>query len=518
VDLEDARSAAPAAPVTPTTALLDYIREHPAEARAEALKAWRAQKRAARSNPNVFCETVLRDEETDELVVQAPHHIAWQELATAHKRLVIWSHVESGKSSQFSVGRVLYELGRNHNLRIAIISSTAGQAEKFLGVIKEYIEHSPELREVFADDPLEPGKLWTQSAVKVRRKSKAKDPSIQAIGIDGALVGARIDLMIFDDILDYDNTRTLHLRNEVWNKIQSSGFMGRLTKNGRLWVVGTAFNDGGGDPGAADALHRFASLWPDRAFKYPVIDEQTGELRWPSRWPQERIDERRGELTPVEFSRQLLCIARSEEDARFKWDWIKRALERGKGRAMAYRLTIIPAGCRVYTGVDLAVQKHSKSDTTVLFTVIIHPNGDREVLEIIGGKFHGPEIVERIIDVHRRFGSIAVVENNAAQDYILQFTRNVSDVPLQSHTTGANKAHPEFGVESIAAEMANGKWIIPNKDGQVHPEVEQWIREMLHYNPAEHVGDRLMACWFAREGSRKTKLRARSFRARFRKR
>jgi hypothetical protein len=221
-------------------ALVDYVRKNPKEARDRAARLRKSRIWKARHDSNAFMEFVLRDELTDDPIVQAPHHVAWQDLATAHKRLVIWSHVEAGKSFQFSVGRTLFELGRNHSLRLAIISATAGQAEKFLDLIKTYIEHSVELREVFADDPLEPGDEWTGSSIKVKRKTRAKDPSIQAIGYDGKLVGARIDGMILDDILDYENTRTEHQRDEVWAKMQSSGIMGRLTEDAFLWVIGTA--------------------------------------------------------------------------------------------------------------------------------------------------------------------------------------------------------------------------------------------------------------------------------------
>jgi hypothetical protein len=110
--------------------------------------------------------------------------------------------------------------------------------------------------------------------------------------------------------------------------------------------------------------------------------------------------------------------------------------------------------------------------------------------------------VAKIIDHHRRFFSICVVENNAAQDFIVQFARGQFAVPIRPFTTGRNKAHPEFGVESIAAEMAGGKWVIPNNEGRCTPEVDAWISEMLYYDPTAHTGDRLMASWFAREGAR----------------
>lgn len=116
--------------------------------------------------------------------------------------------------------------------------------------------------------------------------------------------------------------------------------------------------------------------------------------------------------------------------------------------------------------------------------------------------------MQRIIDTHNRYHSIIAVENNAAQEYILQFTKQVSAVPIVPHHTGSNKVDPIFGVQSIAVEMSNGKWIIPSQGGSCAPEISAWVQEMLYYDPSKHTGDRLMSSWFARELSRKQKPRA----------
>jgi hypothetical protein len=204
----------------------------------------------------------------------------------------------------------------------------------------------------------------------------------------------------------------------------------------------------------------------------------------------------------MEFARQMLCVARDDSASRFKREWIDKAVARGRELGATHGLNAVPPGCKTYTGVDLAVQQHDAADLTVLFTIMVYPNGDRQVMECLSGRWSGPDIVSRIADAHYRWQSIAIVENNAAQDFIIQFARATSAVPVRAFTTGRNKAHPEFGVESLAAEMAAGKWIVPSAGGRPSPEVEAWIQELLFYDPAAHTGDRVMASWFAREGAR----------------
>jgi hypothetical protein len=463
-----------------------------------ALQAKPSMASLAREDPALFAQYVLRDERTGKPIRLAPMHVVWHDLLSKHDRLVIWSHVEAGKTTQVSIARVLWEIGRNPSLRVLVLSNTHSQAAKIVRAIANYIEESAALHEVFPElvpttrnsEPWAPGR-----AVTVSRPNLSKDPTVTASGVHGNVMGARFDLVVLDDVLDWENTRTADARKELVSWLQAT-VAGRLTHFGRMVVVGTAFHP-------EDALHHYArtfSAKEQRAFKYPVVDEY-GNPRWPEAWPAKRIEERRQEVLPGEFARQMLCESRDDAEARFKREWIDIALQRGREKDLCFALRTVPRGCMTFTGVDLAVQQHASADLTVLFTIIVHPNQDREVLDIQAGRWVGPDIVQRIIDTHHRYQSIVMVENNAAQEFILQFARHMSAVPVRPYTTGRSKAHPEFGVESLATEMMNGKWIVPNRAG-IASEVQAWVQEMLYYDPKAHTGDRLMACFLAREAAR----------------
>ena len=462
----------------------------------KVFKGARAQ--FARHDVNTFLELVMKDELTGKSIKQAEMHREWHELLDLYDRLLIWAHVEAGKSSNIVIGRTLWELGRNPNLRFAICSNTYGQAEKMVRSIGRYIERSEALHEVFPD--LVPATPWSSNSLTVRRAVQSKDASVQAVGVHGNILGARIDRLILDDILDYENTRTEAQREDLIRWVQSTLF-GRLTADARVLCVGTAWHP-------RDLYHALSVQWPFK--RYPVIrdtpgDPLMGQPRWPQTWPLDRVEKKRQELSPLEFARQLLCIARDDESARFKREYIESALQRGNG------LTTkpfgfpngVPRGYRCFTGVDLAVSQKDSADLTVLFTILVHPDGTREVVDIESGRWGGPEIVARVISVNKRFGSIVWVENNGAQQFLVQFARSGTAVPIRSFTTtGQNKSHPEFGFESLAAEMASGKWIIPNQGGKMMPEVAAWVDELLQYDPRSHTGDRAMAGWIAREGAR----------------
>lgn len=493
---------------------------------AIAESARRARISAARSDINTFLELVLVNEKTGRPVEQGICHEEWHDACDRHDRVILYSHVESGKSQQMAIGRVLFELGKNPELRTAIISNTFIQARDRVDTVAKYILSSEPLHAVFpglqADVP------WTSGAITVKRQIPKKDPSIRAVGVHGNILGARLDLVIMDDILDFENTRTPRMRQDVWDWYHST-IVGRLTSTARVIVIGTAWHP-------EDILHRLAEQPRWYCMKYPVEDK-VGEPMWPEQWPKDRIDLKRVELGPLEFARQMLCQARDDAEARFQRPWIDQCLEAGEkcqpatsaldffrkhpklappawfsednpeladAMDVIHRMEIGIAG-RFLTGVDLAVQRTSAADETVLFTIYTHPDGRRQPVEVLAGKWTGPEIVRNILSTIKRFGSTALVENNAAQHFILQFALEMGGVvPIFPFTTGKNKVNPVYGVESLAAEFANAFWIIPSKGGvAICPQMQKWIQEMLFYDPNGHTGDRLMASWFARELARR---------------
>jgi hypothetical protein len=457
--------------------------------------------RLARKDCAIFNALCLRDEESGRPIKNAPFHENWHDVASETRNMLIWAHPESGKTQQFAIGRIIWLLGNNPRRRYAILSDTEEQGKKCISAIKGHIESNPVVKDIFPG--LRRGELWRDNAITIERPYGIKDPSVQAFGTDGGRIqGSRLDGLVIDDILTEKNTRTPYQRDKLDQWVRSSAFS-RLGHWAWIVYLANAWHPD-------DQAHRLERLgwWAKR---YAVLDEE-GKPTWPERWPMDRIEFVKNErYGPLEFARQMMCQARDDSAARFQKKWIDKCLSRGVRKQLAYALRIVPPGYSVYTGVDLATGKHKdRGDHTCLFTICIHPDGSREVLDIQAGRWQGPEIVNRIVDVHTRYQSIVIVENNAAQEYILQFARQASAVPVQPLTTGANKHNIQFGVESIATEMYNAKWIIPCDRSEAghfmaHDEVEKWIGEMLYYDPHTHTGDRLMASWLAREGSRKKK-------------
>lgn len=481
--------------MTAAEELSALIKRAQARRHADALKA--------RTCPKAFTEYAMRNEGNGRVLANATFHNEWQDLLSSAPNVVLIAPVEHGKTQQI-VARLIWELGRNPSLRICLLSSTAEMAQKVLNQVRLQIERNPRIREVFPSlvPSTNTGDPWTQHAITVRRHTYAKDPSIQAHGAYGPVVGSRLDLIVLDDVLDFKNTRTLEQRKKLMDWVDTT-VITRATANARVWAIGT--------PWASDDMLATLTARPSFVSKrYSAVANDTDPVEkwrplWPDQWPVARLVHRQRSTPEGIFSRKYLCKVRADGLARFKDEWLDWMVLKGAGRTFAAEAPKAQGGIAdlpCFTGVDLGVGEGELDALTVLFTIAIDERQRRVVCEIQSGHWRSPEILDRLESVYRRFGSHIMVESNGAQRYLIQMAEG--RFPVKAAFTGANKWDPEFGVESLAVEMRNGLWVLPSGEAGAHvPEEGQaWMREMRYFDPSTHTGDRLMAAWIADECAR----------------
>ena len=459
---------------------------------------------AARQDPCAFIEWAIRHEETGKPIKCAPFHREWQQVLSEHRKVVVMAAIEHGKTTQIPVGRLIHELGKNPSLRVGLISNTSTQAEKILNAVAQHITDNAAVREVFPD--LKPstrrGAPWNGTAIEVQRPTIAKDPTVEAMGITGVRNGARWDLILMDDILDFENTRTKAQRDLVMDRFETV-VERRLTENGRIWIIGTPWTDD-------DFLHEISKRFGWVLRVYPAVTNPDDPAeQWNPIWhDKQRLIDTFKSTTPHNFNRKFFCRVTSDTVSRFQKAWIDLARALGKGRKLVDRAPITPGGRRLpcFTGVDVGIGQKQENDLTVLFTIAIDERHRRIPVDIQSGRWQGPEILNRIQHVSHRYDAMVTLENNGAQEFLRQFGA-LQNIVTRAHTTGAaNKFDEAFGVESLAVEFRAGMWVIPSgaTGAEVDPELQQWIAELTNYHPERHAGDRLMASWIAREAARKT--------------
>lgn len=502
------------------------------ETAALAAEAVLVEAACAREDLSRFFGFVMREETSREPIEAVAHQRVLFSFIQHHPYCVV--RMPAGSSKTFCMSAVsMFLLGHDPTVRGAVVSSTQGQAAKVVGQVGDYIaepELAAALQLVFPNlrKSRRPQDPWTQTAITVDRPPGIRDPSLVAIGEDGKLPGSRLAWIVVDDILDRQNTSTPAGREKTMEFFDSTVLSRLDPDNSRLvvtntpwhpddltyrlekagWptltmdVEGNIFITNAADDWDTDDIR--PSEKPGEVYRLTDHDpdEEEANPLWELRFSRERIEHLRQTHLPHRFNQLFMCLCRDEMTAKCKLEWIDKCKRLGVGTSL---VSEYKGANPTVTGVDVAVGLTTKHDKSAFVTAELLPGGKRRILDVAIGRWDGPTLVDIIIAKQKAYNSIVRVENNAAQDFILQFARKQkASVPVKAHTTGRNKAHYEYGIEGLFVEVQNGAWIIPcDRRLRPHRHVQEMVDDAMYYDPGGHTGDALMAWWLCREMARK---------------
>lgn len=199
----------------------------------------------------VFAHQILKDKD-GRLIRLSALHLSWiAHIQYCHERdlgAVINAPMAHGKSQIVAIGIPLFEINRDPNLRIKIISATDTLARDRVAAIRGYIDEDVDFRE--ACPHVRPSRLdkeasrktmWARHKLFVQRQSRSPDATIEAKGLLSSGVGGRADLLIFDDPVDEKNSRSEVGRSAVLDSYEKI-WMTRLEPTGRWIMISTPYH------------------------------------------------------------------------------------------------------------------------------------------------------------------------------------------------------------------------------------------------------------------------------------
>lgn len=211
------------------------------------LEEFKLSLKTSRHNPNIFIETVMRDNQGN-VIKQGLIHETWQAHIDVCNALgkfpIILAPFGHGKSMQIAIGRILYEIGRNPNIRIKVVSNTDANAAARVEQIKSYINAQmyPEYKLVFPNIHIDRSRKNLSHEFTVVRQSGAIDATIQSYGVFGSGISGRADLLVIDDIVDKKNTIiNPAMREKVISTFWDTWYSRLDPKHGKCYGVGTVW-------------------------------------------------------------------------------------------------------------------------------------------------------------------------------------------------------------------------------------------------------------------------------------
>jgi len=418
---------------------------------------------------------------------QAGVHEQMQIACDRHQRLVLWAPPEFGKSRQITFRRLCWEIITNPDIRIGIVGAKDQQARDLLRGLKQtlkraYVQGAPGVLLQDRDD-----------RILVARTITEPEPTVQAIGIGGSFIGARLDLIVIDDAIKFADSWSGADRERKYKWIISSECMGRLLPKAQLWVLGNTWHP-------EDAMHRLVASHGFHAERvYAATDPVTLEgCTWPEVFPKERLEQKRKDLGGLEFARQYFHQAVNLENQRFKAEWFEAAFARGRTLSLEYEYKSL---FQVFHGVDYGVGQKAHHDKTAEVTLEVNKAAERRLLWVDGGHYQSPEIRDRLLRVQDRYPGVSIRVEHAGQQAMLTPVLQEAGVHVVPHnTTAASKHDVAWGIEALAVKWESGLYVLParSKDNE---HIQALIRDCLYYTPQDHPGDYLMALWIADSGA-----------------
>lgn len=475
-------------------------------------------------------------------------------------KLLLLAPRDHGKTEAF-ISFAAGCIAEDRNVRILWVSETVGVGKKRLARVKALLE-TERFREDFCSapdegyGPLSTGaEKVTETMIYVARDKVSVDPTIEVVGIGGAVTGGHFDIILFDDVETSKTCYTAAQRAKTrgW---YTETVLPMLSSGGFLGIIGTRKHHDDLyahriEDTTFDVIEDKAILqWPQaqvlddvtgmptgavtQGWEYDYVRDKRGRRKCggvrvlgPSQvlWPEERsieylLMEREGS-TPTAFGREFQHEVVDDSTAPIKLRDIERARDRGAHlellsggnsqdrraawavwQAHGIKLVDVVQCWDLALTMDAKQAETADTDYTVGLTIGKDLDGNRYLLGI--ARFRGvlpSQLRDKVRGEYLKFIALGIrprvvaVEKNAFGSIHFLGLQRTTDLPLRPHmTTGTGKADPWDGVPAIGALFENGKVVLPCMTDEDKAGIQPLCDE-LHGLGREAHDDTAIALW-----------------------
>ena len=425
----------------------------------------------------------------------------------------------------------LWRIYRNPDIRILVGTNKLELSTSFIRELRQYLEN-PELQSrVWNKRPHIPGRLipvmdsagrkrrqqteptetedkkliWTTTAIQVLRPGVFKEPTVLATSVGTRVTGQHYDLLILDDIVDFDNTSSQTKLDKTFEWAQD---LESVLDPKRHINVAPDFSEDVGDEVVVlgtryDAIDYYNYIIENaRQLDYRVftrniyrngVNSDAGFI-WPEKFNADVVGKLRNRLTPRRFASQYLNTIITDEMSVLRSDQIKyfksETIEL-KNNLIELKLPgeVVTRTFKPIMVVDPAISQTSRADNTVITVGGLDEQRDLFVVDMKVGKLTPQQTVTAIFDMCEKWNlfsvTVEVVGYQAALAYSIkeQFRTRRALVVKEwrpDGQMGKKKARIENGLQPL---FANGKiylsdWLATCKP--LHDEILYFPKATAH--------------------------------------
>ena len=210
---------------------------------------------------------------------------------------------------------VLWELYRDPQLKILVVSASKSRSDAFTTFTMRLIQEMPILQHLKPRDEQRNSRI----EFDVGPARADQSPSVKSVGITGQITGTRADIIIADDVEVLNNAATADMREKLMERIKEFSAVLKPLEDARIIYLGT--------PQTEDSI-------------YEKLPETFTTRIWPALMPNEKEAEKYGDKLAPYVKKLSSPVGTSTDPERFSdMDLMSRQAEYGKaGFALQFML------------------------------------------------------------------------------------------------------------------------------------------------------------------------------------
>lgn len=420
------------------------------------------------------------------------------------QRAIIPAPRDHGKSVACAFVLPIKRILNDQNYRILIGQKRAEQAKKSVRLLRQVFEKNTKVIEDFGDIR---GRPWEKHMFYVKRTiggMQAKDPTVEGVGVEGAITGGHFDLIVLDDILDEENTKTETRRAAIDNWLRGTVLplmepqtqiiiictrkhyrdsYGWLLENPFYYHPKCRFDDYGHHNAcgfrAITVEPQYDYIWDEEGRTitgvkvkgdYEVLEPALRGIEW--------LLLKRGEVGDIYFRREYQNDPSGMQGIFFHDEWLGRWVwphewnDSYKDSLVDYRILPPIGEMSRYISIDPAIKKGPQND---MFGMAIHgvdSGGHVYLLDTFEEQIEFPEQVDLIrrkaAEVHPR---AIIVEDRGYQDALRQQVLAFQNLPIYPMQTTTDK---KVRAVAISPYLEMGRVYVHSKQEKFWNEYRQF--------------------------------------------
>lgn len=379
------------------------------------------------------------------------HQQTWYDVFENNRYVLLLSPRDHGKTTTLCRFYVEWKSLYFPDHRTLLFSKSWKQSMKSLDVIIQDFTKNRKLKRDFEEELQSYRKK--ENMVWCNLQKAQRDATIEANGLMGSVTGSHFDLIINDDLVDDENTRTPMQMEQVDNWFRGT-VSPLLEPGGSMVTIGTRkhYND----LYSKLISNRMWHLHRDEAIKefpedYKWVEDDNGNVvdvkvkgrsrvLWKEKWDIKKLLLKKSEIGSIFFNREYQNDPAGLQGKVLNSEWLQYYRPEDIWYQKGEHKGDLKMPMTIYQAWDLAIAETLGGDYTVCITAGVTDDFKIYVLDIYRDQISFPKQVKKVIELQNEWNPTLIgIESNIYQKALPQMLDTLAFLPIEQVQNTANK-------------------------------------------------------------------------------